>query len=53
MLGHHRHASETPLVFRWRADDGLKWYLDPLSLLKVSKKKNKKKKQKKKKKKTL
>ena len=22
MFGHHRHASETPLAFRWRADDG-------------------------------
>ena len=37
-------------AFNVGADDGLKWYLDPLSLLKVSKKTtNKKKKNKKKK----
>ena len=34
MLGHHRHASETP--FKWRFAGGslmarLSWYLDPLS----------------------
>ena len=34
MLGHHRHASETP--FKWRFAGGpimarLNWYLDPLS----------------------
>ena len=34
MLGHHRHASETP--FKWRFADGpmlvsILWYLDPLS----------------------
>ena len=34
MLGHHRHASETP--FKWRYPGGpmmahLEWYFDPLS----------------------
>ena len=33
MLGHHRHASETPYNWRFAGGlmmAGLKWYLDPL-----------------------
>ena len=34
MLGHHLHASETPLIWRfagWPMMARLQWYLDPLS----------------------
>ena len=40
MLGHHRHASETPfqMAFRWRADDGpFSWYIDSPSLINYKK----------------
>ena len=44
MLGHHRHASETP--FKWRFAGGpmmdhLKWYLGPPTPLQLQKKEKK------------
>ena len=41
MLGHHRHASETPFkrcFARWPVMARLLWYLDPLSLHQLKKK---------------
>ena len=40
MLGHHWPASETPLAFRWRADDGpLFVVFGPLSISSIKKEK--------------